>query len=448
MNRVANRGAVMTGIATVVAIMLAIGMVAGPAIAAGGMEQQSPEASYSPEQRRSMATKVWEDIKLRYSYFEDKDLDWDGIGQKYISLAETAGSDREFYSAVVEMVRQLHDGHSYVYGYPGPLAGEARGTTALSVAIVDDRPTVVAVRPGSDAETLGVELGMEIAEVGGVPAQVLLERLQSAVTASTPWYARAAAAKALLNGALSQTVEVKLVDGDGRSIVVELAREQSSRSVEPIEGRLLPGGVGYIRLSSFSPGNLGLGSASEFKEAFDCALEAVRGSEVLIIDVRGNGGGDDRLAGACARRLVSSATEFPGYQMRVVTFGKAWFTPLMRRNVVPRGLWQYRGPVVLLIDEFVFSSAEHFVAGLHDSGRAVTVGANTAGSSGNPVQRQAGGFRYQISRWREYRTTGELIEGGGIPADVVVMPTVEGVRAQRDEVLERAIEVARDLVGR
>lgn len=442
------RRVVMIGVAAVLAAVLAAGMAAMPVIAVGAGEQQYSLSSYTPEQRRSMATEVWADIKLRYSYFEDKGLDWDAIGRKYISLAETAGSDRDFYSAVTEMVRQLRDGHSYVYGYPGPVSGEARGATAVSIALVDGKPTVVAVRPGSSAAALGVLPGMQVTEVDGVPVEAALERLQVVVTASTPWYARAAAAKALLNGALSRAVEVKLVDWAGSGVTVELAREESARSVEPIEGRMLPGNVGYIRLPSFSTGNLGLDSAAEFKTVFDRALEVVRGSAALVIDVRGNGGGDDRLAGACARRLLAAATDFPSFQLRVVALGMGWFTPVLRRSVAPRGLWQYTRPVVLCIDEFVFSSAENFVAGLHDSGRATTVGTTTAGSSGNPVQREVAGFRYQVSRWREYRTTGELIEGGGVPADVAVTPTIEGVRAGRDEVLEKAIEVAAALAGR
>ena len=398
--------------------------------------------SYAADERRSIATQIWEDIKLRYSYFHDKGMNWDEVGRVYIGAAEAAESDRQFFAAIAGMVRELRDGHSYVYEYPQPLGG-SHGSPAVELALIEGRPVVVGVAEGSDAEGLGVAVGMEVLRVDGMDAGQLLWELEGGVTASTPWSARAIAARALLAGPLDQDVEVELGDGGGSVLRVRLARRSGTRrKVDPIGAAVLDGNIGYIRLASFSFGVLGLGSAKEFRKAFDAAMEVVRGCRALIIDVRGNGGGDDRLAGACAGRLLSEATDFPRFQFRVVTLGKGWFTPVFRRSVAPRGLWQFRGPMVLCIDEQVFSSAEHFVAGLHDSGRAVTVGQTTAGSSGNPVSREVAGFKYQISRWREYRTTGELIEGRGVPADVEVAPTLAGVLAGRDEVLEKAVEVA------
>ncbi len=156
--------------------------------------------------------------------------------------------------------------------------------------------------------------------------------------------------------------------------------------------------------------------------------------------MRGNGGGDDRLAGRCAGRFFTSAVAFPSFQMRMVTFGKPWFAPRMGRSVSPRGAWQYTQPVVLLIDEFVISSAEHFVAGMHDSGRAITIGHTTAGSSGNPIRLEISGFKFQVSRWREYRACGSLIEGNGVPADIVVRPTINDLATGVDTVLVRALD--------
>jgi len=124
----------------------------------------------------------------------------------------------------------------------------------------------------------------------------------------------------------------------------------------------------------------------------------------------------------------------------MVTLGVPWFAPRMGRSVGPRGLWQYTGPVVLLVDEFVVSSAEHFAAGMHDSGRATTIGHTTAGSSGNPVPLEVSGFKFQVSRWREYRADGSLIEGHGVPADVVIGPTVADLANGVDRVLAAAIE--------
>ena len=410
-------------------------------------EDAPADCSYTPQQRRSIASDIWSDIKLRYSYFDEKGIDWDAVGRVFIAKAENASSDREFFAAVSDMVRELHDGHSYVYSYPKS-SGRPWGYSALTIADIEGIPTVVEVDPGSSAARAGVVTGMHILRVDGRNAQELVDANQAMVTSSTPWNAKAVAVRSLLSGDLKEPVTVELATNDGSVVEVSLERVQPSRTVDPIEARLLPGNIGYVRLASFSTGVLGMGSSEEFLKAFDNALETVKGSNGLIVDLRGNGGGNDVLAGKCAGRLLSSTTEFPNFQMRMVTLGVPWFGPIMRRSVTPRGSWQYRAPIVLIIDEFVFSSAEHFVAGLHDSGRAITVGSCTAGSSGNPIQREVGGFGYQISRWREYRITGELIEGFGIPADMPVKPTRAGTVAGRDEVLETAVQIILERTAR
>jgi|GEM_PF-3903867 C-terminal processing protease CtpA/Prc len=80
---------------------------------------------------------------------------------------------------------------------------------------------------------------------------------------------------------------------------------------------------------------------------------------------------------------------------------------------------------------------------MHDSGRAITIGHTTAGSSGTPVRLEAAGFEFQVSRWREYRADGSLIEGHGVPADIVVRPTIAGIAGGVDTVLAVALDYLR-----
>jgi len=49
----------------VLAVVLAAGMAAGPAVLKCASVQESPQQSYTSDERRSMATQVREDIGLR-----------------------------------------------------------------------------------------------------------------------------------------------------------------------------------------------------------------------------------------------------------------------------------------------------------------------------------------------------------------------------------------------
>ena len=407
------------------------------------------DLTYSIEERQRICEEVWRKVGLWYSYFDDKGIDWESVKPRYLDLAAGATSDREFFSCITGLLRELHDGHSYVYEYPKPISGAgARGTPRMRVVEADGKPIVAEVSSGSDAEAKRVVPGLEIVSVDGQPAEDRIRSLIPLVTASTLWYARSTAVAAILNGDLDKEVQVELRRPDGAVFGVPLAREPFERRPAAISAQVLSGGIGLLRLPSFSASNLGLKSGDALVRAFDDALEQLRAAKAIIIDMRGNGGGDDAVAGRCAGRFFKSAVAFPSFQMRMVTLGVPWFAPRMSRSVSPRGPWQYTGPVVLLIDEFVVSSAEHFAAGMHDSGRATTVGHTTAGSSGNPVPLEVSGFRFQVSRWREYRADGSLIEGHGVPADIAVRPTVADLANGVDRVLAAAIEYLDHLASR
>ena len=81
---------------------------------------------------------------------------------------------------------------------------------------------------------------------------------------------------------------------------------------------------------------------------------------------------------------------------------------------------------------------------LQKSMNAMVVGSRTAGADGNiswvPLP---GGYRTAFSGIGVYYPDGRETQRVGILPDILVRPTIQGIRAGWDEVLERAIDVAR-----
>ncbi len=405
------------------------------------------ELTYSPEERQRICEEIWEKIGLWYSYFDDKGIDWESVKQRYLDQVAGTQSDYEFFASMSAMVRELEDGHSYIYDYPRQVPSN-RGRPRIHIVEAEGKPIVAKVAFGSDAEAQGIVPGLKIVSVDGEPANQRIDFLVPRVHSSTPWHRRSVAVAAMLEGDLDEPVQVELESQDGKVFSLRLLREPFVAEPASITAAVLDGDIGLLTLPSFSASYMGLKSGDDLVKAFDAALEQLRGTKALIIDMRGNGGGDDRVAQRCAGRFFTSSVAFPGFQMRMVTLGKPWFAPRIGRNVSPRGEWQYSGAIVLLVDEFVISSAEHFVAGMHDSGRATTIGHTTAGSSGNPIRLEVSGFKFQVSRWRELRTDGSLIEGQGVPADISVSPTVDDIARRIDGALICAVDYLKSYLSR
>jgi C-terminal processing protease CtpA/Prc len=100
----------------------------------------------------------------------------------------------------------------------------------------------------------------------------------------------------------------------------------------------------------------------------------------------------------------------------------------------------YGGKVVVLVDEVSQSQAEYTTMALRAAPRTVVVGSTTAGADGNisPFA-LPGGLRTMISGLGVFYPDKTPTQRIGIVPDVVVAPTIAGLRAGRDEVLEAGI---------
>lgn len=203
--------------------------------------------------------------------------------------------------------------------------------------------------------------------------------------------------------------------------------------------RLLHGtlddGVGYLRIPSFH----GEGWGGEV----DVALASLGSASRLVVDVRGNGGGIYDTALSIAGRFTTSSRRFGYLQFRD---GPAHtdLTAFIPETLHPAGTRRFDGPVVLLVDDAVYSAAETFTLAMRARGDVTVVGTTTGGASGGPTPRELpNGWVYQLSEWIEYTLDRTPFEGTGLAPDVVARGSLAEARAGRDVILEQGLEVVR-----
>lgn len=103
----------------------------------------------------------------------------------------------------------------------------------------------------------------------------------------------------------------------------------------------------------------------------------------------------------------------------------------------------YPGAVIFLIDEETQSQAEFTVMALERHPRAVKIGSQTAGADGNVTSfNLPGGITTYFTGLGVYYPDKSETQRIGIVPDIEVRPTIAGIRAGRDEVLEAAMNCA------
>jgi C-terminal processing protease CtpA/Prc len=215
--------------------------------------------------------------------------------------------------------------------------------------------------------------------------------------------------------------------------VAHLARRRQSRGY-----RLLEGNLGYLDLGRLSS-----------LEEFDHAFEVLSQANGLIIDIRGYPGFMVQLA--LSARLSERPVKSAMFEIPVVSgfarLEQGWNAG--QYEVQPDPKKHYGGPVVVLVNEKTFGGSEDICIYLKNAGRVTFVGGTTAGCNGNRTWLSLpGGGRVWFTGMRVKFGDGSRFQNIGIVPDVPVAPTVDGIRAGCDEVLEKGIEVLRRLVHR
>jgi C-terminal processing protease CtpA/Prc len=223
-----------------------------------------------------------------------------------------------------------------------------------------------------------------------------------------------------------------------RTVTREARIGHSTRRRQSSGYRVLDRNIGYMDLGRLS-------SLREFERAF----EALRRTDGLIVDIRRYPGFTVQLA--LSARLSDRPVKSAIHEIPIVSSydrqEQVW--SIGQYEVQPDPKAHYGGPVVVLVNEKTFGGAEDICIYLRNAERVTFVGGTTAGCNGNRTWLSLpGGGRLWFTGMRVKFGDRSRFQNIGITPDVPVAPTVDGIRAGRDEVLDKAIEVLRRLVHR
>jgi hypothetical protein len=102
----------------------------------------------------------------------------------------------------------------------------------------------------------------------------------------------------------------------------------------------------------------------------------------------------------------------------------------------------FRGRVFILCNEQTQSQAEYTIMMFQGATACTVVGSQTAGADGNITQVAIpGGYEANFSGLGVLYPDGGQTQRTGIRVDVLVTPTIEGLKAGKDEVLQKALSV-------
>jgi hypothetical protein len=368
------------------------------------------------------AVVAWSVFRHFYPYWAEAGVDWERRLVPQLEAARAAETRAAQRDALKGLVADVRDGHGFV---ADTLDKAERGELPVALAVIEGRLVVTASGVPSEAP-----VGAVVVTIDGVPAAERLTRATSLASGSTQWR-QVAAMRPLTAGAKGRTATLGLDTGSGaREVTLTYgAAPPPPKRPGPVEA--LDPGLWYVDLTR--------ANMAEIAPKLE-ALAAARG---VVFDVRGYP--TDSGFGVLPHLLDVPETDRWMHVAKIVgpfyeTTGWmdiGWDVKPARPRI--------EGRVVFLTDGGAISYAESVMGYVADLKLGTIVGGRTAGTNGNVASfLTPGGFNVGFTGMRVTRHDGHsphhLV---GVAPDIPVAPTLEGLRAGRDEVLERGMAIAR-----
>jgi len=453
-------------------------------IVRGNIATVSTAPAMPPDVQRRYGAfmQVW--LTIRDKYFDPtfSSLNWDDIRTEYEPKVKAARSDAELHDILGVMIGRLNRSHLAIIppevyqaieavkkevkakerqyaksplevddAAPDADAGDeneiepadpsAQFGIGVDLSLIGDRFVITRLDPNSAAEYSGLKRGYIIDKVNGVSLTDMLGRIQIYYAAISKTHVKqyipAEVVAWMLNGARDTYVNVGYIDENEQAKEVRIRREPlKDKGVVIIpnfpqyplsfESRSLNDSVGYIRFNMF---------AMPVNEKFCNAIGELKSKDGLIIDLRGNSGGVLASLPILAGMLTTTS----------IDLGTAVYRNTSEPLQAPSKAKNFRGKIVVLVNDSTASAAEMFAMALRENGRALIIGEHTAGEAlpSVTVKLATGAvFQYPIANYRS--SGGKYIEGSGIEPDVRISLDRKALLDGKDLQLDAALKMLAD----
>lgn len=303
--------------------------------------EQESETVLEPKE---LFLETWSLVKSNYWDYDLNEQNWNRWKKRYIDEIET---EEDAYVAINTMLASLNDPYSKFLSsnefqeQNNSIESKIYGI-GVNIASVSGKIYIINVIKGAPADIGGLKPGDIILKING--NDVHGDSIYQCAN--------------YIKGSLNSLVDIEILR-DNKKLVKKIKRAEIK--IKTVESDVFDKEIGYIRIISFI--------SSETPIEFIDALNKVKDTEALILDLRGNTGGLFQNAVFVANMFLDK-----GSIVRVIDRSghKSSYSAEKKEYI-------YDKPLVVLVDRESASASEIVSAALKDNGRAMIVGTKTFG---------------------------------------------------------------------
>lgn len=400
-------------------------------------ENSYPYMSYPDAGFRLLALyRYWNMIQYFYPNRHLMDKKWSSTLKEYIPLFINAKNELEYELAAVKIIGDVQDTHANLWGGNDKMTQwKGEFYPPVHTSFIEDKLVVDEYYNDELKKEAGLRIGDIITHINGKTVKELVKDLKSYYPASNDAAKMRDISRDILRSNersirikyisedKNQEKELKLYNANKLDLYSRFRKDKGKSF------RLLKDNIGYITLKNI------------VKEDIEPIKETFKNTKGIIIDIRNY---PNTFVPFLLGSYFVPFRLTPFVKITNCNINNPGEFVVTRTNYITEDSETYQGKLIVLVNEYTQSQAEYTAMAFRAGANTTIIGSTTAGADGNvSTIMLPGGLKTMISGIGVYYPNGKETQRIGIVPDIVVKPTIEGIKKGKDELVEKAIKLIR-----
>ncbi|MGE8431886.1 S41 family peptidase [Chryseobacterium joostei] len=371
--------------------------------------------------------RYWNYVEYFFPYKYETDQNWNDVLREMIPKFLAVQNDKDYHLTLAELVAKIDDSHAFLFSTLISLNQYGNRKLPLEYSYAEGKLIITKINTNRFHEKIPFYVGDVIYDVNGKTIPEMVNSYGKYISASNSWgKVNKVKSKLLFNNMDSISVKLER-DGQNMEVVAKtyfLKDIIAKKNPVPRKWKFLDQEkkIGYV--------NMGLIT----KEDLDEMYRNLRATNSIIFDLRNY---PKLTILPLSEILLPQTTVYYQFNFPETNYPGKFYS--RKNSIGKKNPNYYKGNVIVLVDENTQSQAETNTMMFKQHPKAKIIGSNTSGANGDIIKFKLAGLDTCFTGLGAYYPDGRETQRIGIIPDILIKPTVDGIKNGKDEVLERAL---------
>jgi C-terminal processing protease CtpA/Prc len=337
-------------------------------------------------------------------------------------------NDESYHLALAELVAKIDDSHAFLYSPIISSSQYGKRKVPVEYIYAEGKLVVTNIIKNKSDEEIPLKAGDVIYDVNGRTIPQMVNSFGKYIPASNSW-GKTAKVKHLFLFSNNDSVTLR-IERNGQNLAVTAKTyliKDIIREKPPVQQKWkfldADKKTGYV--------NMGIIEKSDLDDMF----RDLKSTTSIIFDLRNY---PKQTIFPLSRMILPEKSIYYQFNFPETDYLSKFYSA--KNSIGRKNPDYYKGNVVVLVDENTQSQAETTTMMLKQHPKAKVIGSNTSGANGDVIRFKIADLDTCFTGLGAYYPDGRETQRIGILPDIIIKPTIIGIKEGKDEVLERALK--------